>query len=129
MNISELKNYINISSIEHLEKDFLNEKENNKKEFVSHIEKLKVIFISSKNIEVLNKIAMIFKFFKIHSAVPLIVSKLRSSIYYDCGGTLVYSLSGLRINHFREELQDLWEKEISYEMEQMLLMNRIYERD
>ena len=122
MNTEELKIYTSKNDIEHLE-SFLKElKRENVKEFKVYLERLKLVFINSNDILLLNKIAMLFSEFKIHSSVSLIVAKLLSTKHDDEGGTLVYALDGLRKSFFNDDLRTLWGKKISYEMEQMLLM-------
>ena len=62
---------------------------------------------------------MIYNEFRIHSAVPIIVSKL---ITYDKfrGGTMAYSLKGLRLEGFTNEIRNLLDLEISFEMRCMI---------
>jgi len=95
--------------------------------FTQHMDKTKLIFLKSNDILLLNKIALVFNEFKIHSSVALIVSKLILKKFHKNGGTLLYSLSGLRKVNYIEELRQLWKYNISYEMEQMLFLIGIEE--
>ncbi len=95
-------------------------KNNSYTNYYEYIEKIKVLFILSDEYEFLSTAALIFNEFKVHSAVPLIVAKLLSGKYDDSGGTFLYSLLGLRIKRFKEELNLLWQREISWEMQQKL---------
>lgn len=122
MNTAKLITYIDSEDIDSIRVRFKRFKINKPKVFLFHLEKLKLIFINSKDILLLNKIALIFKEFKVHSSVPLIVSKLTSGEYDKEGGTLIYALNGLKRFAFIDDLEELWNRDISYEMEQMLLM-------
>lgn len=85
-------------------------------------DKIKVSFVNNQDIDYLNVVSMLFYEFRIHSAAPIIVAKLLSGKHNNCGGTLIYSLLSLRKGSLKEELTQLWSKNISYEMEQMLEM-------
>lgn len=93
-----------------------------KKAFNKLIDVLKVNFILLDDILLLNKLALIFSTFKIHSAVPLIIGKLVKGNYVETGGTLVYALKGLRIRSFEEYIAGLRSSDISYEMAVMIKM-------
>jgi len=88
--------------------------------FLQVLDKMKLLFIETDDIRVLNKISLLFSSFSIHSSVPLVISKITSGNYNKNGGTLLYALKGLRIADFREELMDVWKGDISYEMQEML---------
>lgn len=88
--------------------------------FKASIKELKIAFIKSEGILELNKIALVFQTFKIHSSVPLIIEKLSSDKFDDNGGTLVYALEGLRIKDYRSSLVKISKrKSISWEMKAM----------
>jgi hypothetical protein len=88
--------------------------------FRENIKQLKVLFVKSESISELDKIAYVFKRFKIHSGVPLIVEKLLTGNFDDCGGSLVYALDGLRKNQYRKRLIKICKrKTISWEMKAM----------
>jgi hypothetical protein len=95
-------------------------KSKNPYEFKKCIQQLKVEFEHCEEIELLNKIALIFSTFKIHSSVPLIIDKVCDQKYFSKGGTLLYSLEGLKFSNYRKDLNNLREKEVSFEMKQML---------
>lgn len=100
--------------------DLKNMKRDNRNNYLITLERLKLSFILEKDILNLNKLAIVFSDLKVHSAVPLIISKLISDEFRDSSGTLIYSLKGLKINHFQPELHSLRGKEINYEMDKML---------
>jgi hypothetical protein len=106
--------------IDVLEKHLYRLKNKDSKAFHGVIDKLKFHFILSQDIALLNKLALIFSTFKIHSAVPCIVAKLHSGKHNQQCGTLVYALKGLRINDFKMELMALGKMKISYEGQVML---------
>jgi hypothetical protein len=113
---------IKLNDIDNIEKILFKLRKVNTENFNKVIDKMKVIFISSDKIELLNKISLVFSTFKIHSSVPIIMEKLLSEKYNQNGGTLVYSLTGLKRNNFKHELIQLKKKKISFEMKQMLAM-------
>ncbi len=91
--------------------------------FRENIKQLKVLFIKSESISELDKIAYVFKRFKIHSGVPLIVEKLLTDNFDDCGGSLVYAMDGLRKNQYRKQLIKICKrKTISWEMKAMFYL-------
>ena len=104
---------------------FKDVKKNQREIFNGYIEKMKILFILSKEYSYISTSAIVFKEFKIHSSVPLIVAKLLSGKFNKSGGTLLYSLSPLKKKYVIEELKVLWDWEISWEMEQMLIMMNI----
>ncbi|MEO7174281.1 MAG: hypothetical protein ABIV51_00615 [Saprospiraceae bacterium] len=108
-----------------LEKILKSERAASEVAFRSMMNKLKLIFLMSSDIEILTKIALVFNTFLIHSSVPLIVSKLLDKKYHKRGGTLAYALLGLKKGDFMEELKGLKDKNISYEMRHMLELNNI----
>lgn len=118
----DLLKEIEINEIEYLKSYFIDIKKNKTSLYKLYVDKLKVLFINSNDILIIDKIAMLFKELKVHSSVPLIVSKLLTYNFKDNGGTLIYSLNGLKILHFIDDLQTLWKHNISYEMQQMLYM-------
>ena len=126
MTIEKLQKWIISSEIEAIEQELKRKKQVENNEYKCIIDKLKVIFIANDNILLLNRIALIFSTFIIHSAVPLIISKFVDDKHYQEGGTLIYSLSGLRKQHFLNELKALSEKNISYEMQAMFDMLGFY---
>ena len=95
--------------------------------YIECLEKMKVLFILSNDYSYLSTSALIFSELKIHSAVPLIVAKLLSGNFDDNGGTFLFSLMPLRKKHFYVELETLWSREISWEMQQKLVMMGIEE--
>jgi hypothetical protein len=94
--------------------------EHKKNLYNGYIEKLKVLFVNSEEYEFLSTAALIFNEFKIHSTAPLLVAKLLNGNFDKNGGTFLYSLIGLRKSFFMKELQSLWLRNISWEMEQKL---------
>lgn len=125
MSLEELEFFISQNEIEEIETLIGELKNTDKSGFVDLVDKLKVLFINSYDILFLNKVALTFKEYRIHSGVPLIISKLLLPSFQENGGTLIYSLVGLRKKTFFKELQSLWSHNISYEMEQMLMLNNI----
>lgn len=120
MNYSDLIAAVDSAEIDVIERELHQLKQENKALYFCYIDKLKVYFILSDSIEKLNKLALVFSTFKIHSAVPLILSKLLSGKYDTEGGTLLYSLLGLKRVHFKEELQEMENRNNSFEMNSML---------
>ncbi|HRY33822.1 MAG TPA: hypothetical protein P5531_12720 [Bacteroidales bacterium] len=121
-----LKNKISNEDIEIIESSLRVLKSHDKKKFIQTINRMKLIFIEIDDIQILNKISLIFSAFSIHSSVPILIGKLISGKYDNNGGTLVYSLKGLKFLDYKEELSYLWEKNISYEMKEMLKLINIY---
>ncbi len=97
-----------------------------KKEFERSIERLKILYSNTNEYDFHSTASLIFSEFKIHSAVHLIVAKLLSGKFNDCGGTFLYALLPLNKNNVRDELSTLWTKDISWEMEQKLMMMNIF---
>ena len=125
--MEKLQRWLIASEIDVIEQVLKQTKQAQKKKYNGIIDKLKVIFIVSDNILLLNKIALVFSTFAIHSAVPLIISKFVDDTYFQQGGTLIYALSGLRKQHFMKELKALSQKSISYEMQAMFDTLGFYE--
>jgi len=124
--LNKLKKYISSTKdIDSVFECFNKIKLENKMLFNLYIEKLKILFVLSDDYSFLSTSSLIFSEFKIHSAVHLIVAKLLSGKFNDSGGTFLYSLMSLKKNQVVEELRSLWSKEISWEMEQKLLMMNI----
>jgi hypothetical protein len=119
MEIKELSNFIENTEYVIVENFFTNLKINNKIEFKNLVEKTKIIFINTDESGLIDKISLLYNEFKIHSGVPLIVSKL---LIYDknSGGTMLYSLKGLKWKVFESEILGLLDEEISYEMRCMI---------
>jgi hypothetical protein len=90
------------------------------------IERLKILYVSTDEYDFLSTASLIFGELKIHSAVHLIVAKLLSGKFDDCGGTFLYSLFSLRKTYVKEDLRNLWSRNISWEMKQKLEMMKIY---
>ena len=127
--IDSIYNFIKDSNdIDELYNVFQTTKNRDKELFNSYVAKLKVLFSLSEEYEFLSTAALIFGKFKIHSSAHLIVSKLLSGKFDDCGGTFLYSLIPLRKKYFIDELSVLWNREITWEMEQHLkILNIPYE--
>lgn len=98
-------------------------KENDKNVFDWCIENLKLHFILSNDILVVNKLALIFSTFRLHSTVPIMLSKLFNKKFLKDGGTIIYALEGLKISHFKATLDRLKNQDISYEMNLMLKLH------
>ncbi|MBK9256157.1 MAG: hypothetical protein IPM42_11775 [Saprospiraceae bacterium] len=101
----------------------------NKRKYFEFIEKMKVIFAMSDDYEFLSTASLIFNEFKVHSAVPFIVAKLLKGDFDSCGGTFLYSLISLNLRHLKSELEILWERDITWEMEQKLMLLGIKPKD
>jgi hypothetical protein len=120
-----LKNRFVSEDLETFETSLEELKLHDRKKFLQTMNRMKLLFIEIDDIRLLNQMSLLFSSFSIHSAVPLVISKLISGSYDESGGTLIYSLKGLRIFDFKEELAHLWERDISYEMKQMLKLINI----
>jgi hypothetical protein len=107
-------------SLADIEEQLTDLKGNDARLFQKNIKSLKDTFEDSGSITYLNKIALVFSTFKIHSAVPLIVEKLLSGKYNTNGGTLVYALTGLKRKKYYSLLVKIsQDSTISYEMKAM----------
>ena len=120
MDVHTLSKEISNSSLSDIEKFLSDLKTTDLKLFKSYISRLKVCFLLYDDILLLNKISLVFSTFKIHSSVPLIISKLLNGKHNIEGGTLLFALEGLKRNDFKEELIELSTREISYEMRSIL---------
>lgn len=116
MTLTEIGSLVEKSEFETLENIFGKLKKENNILFKQTIEKLKIIFINSNAVNILNKIAMIFNIYLVHSSAPIIISKIISGIYENCAGTLLFAINGLKSHHLKDELKMLWLKNISFEM-------------
>ena len=121
-NYDELIKWVEQERSEKIEEQLAIYKQQSPKLFSTIIDKLKVIFINSNDMSLLNTIALVFSAFLIHSSVPLIVSKLVSGRHNQEGGTLVYALWSLKKQSFKDDLIALKKEDISYEMQLMLDM-------
>lgn len=120
MKHEELLREILTADIEEAESILFALKGTNQKEFNWCIDNLKLHFILSRDILIVNKLALIFSTFKLHSTVPLMISKLFDNVFLNNGGTIIYALNGLRTSHFKDILIQLRDKDINYEMKTML---------
>jgi hypothetical protein len=120
MNTNELKLLFENESIEKIERLFINYKANNRRDFNNIVDRTMVVFVNSNTIEIQNKIALVFSSLKLHKTAPLIVAKIIGDNLNEKGGTLIYSLKGLRKFSLIDDLLLLWQKPISYEMGEML---------
>ena len=121
-NYDELIKWVEQERSEKIEEQLAIYKQQSPKLFSTIIDKLKVIFINSNDMSLLNTIALVFSAFLIHSSVPLIISKLVSGRHNQEGGTLVYALWSLKKQSFKDDLIALKKEDISYEMQLMLDM-------
>ena len=121
-NYDELIKWVEQVYSEQIEEQLAIYKQQSPKLFSTIIDKLKVIFINTENIATLNRLALVFSTFLIHSSVPLIISKLVSGRHNQEGGTLVYALLSLKKQNFKDDLIALQKEDISYEMQLMLDM-------
>jgi hypothetical protein len=119
-NYDELIKWVEQERSEKIEEQLAIYKQQSPKLFSTIIDKLKVIFINSNDMSLLNTIALVFSAFLIHSSVPLIVSKLVSGRHNQEGGTLVYALWSLKKQSFKDDLIALKKEDISYEMQLLL---------
>ena len=119
-NYDELIMWVEQERSEKIEEQLAIYKQQSPKLFSTIIDKLKVIFINSNDMSLLNTIALVFSAFLIHSSVPLIVSKLVSGRHNQEGGTLVYALWSLKKQSFKDDLIALKKEDISYEMQLLL---------
>jgi hypothetical protein len=119
-NYDELIKWVEQERSEKIEEQLAIYKQQSPKLFSTIIDKLKVIFINSNDMSLLNTIALVFSTFLIHSSVPLIISKLVSGRHNQEGGTLVYALWSLKKQSFKDDLIALKKEDISYEMQLML---------
>ncbi len=119
-NYDELIKWVEQVYSEQIEEQLAIYKQQSPKLFSATIDKLKVIFINTENIAILNRLALVFSTFLIHSSVPLIISKLVSGRHNQEGGTLVYALWSLKKQSFKDDLIALKEEDISYEMQLLL---------
>ena len=103
-NYDELIKWVEQERSEKIEEQLAIYKQQSPKLFSTIIDKLKVIFINSNDMSLLNTIALVFSAFLIHSSVPLIVSKLVSGRHNQEGGTLVYALWSLKKQSFKDDL-------------------------
>jgi hypothetical protein len=124
-NYDELIKWVEQVYSEQIEEQLAIYKQQSPKLFSTTIDKLKVIFINTNDISLLNTIALVFSTFLIHSSVPLIISKLVSGRHNQEGGTLVYALWSLKKQSFKDDLIALKEEDISYEMQLMLDMMKL----
>ncbi len=124
-NYDELIKWVEQVYSEQIEEQLAIYKQQSPKLFSATIDKLKVIFINTENIAILNRLALVFSTFLIHSSVPLIISKLVSGRHNQEGGTLVYALWSLKKQSFKDDLIALKEEDISYEMQLMLDMMKL----
>ena len=121
-NYDELIKWVEQERSEKIEEQLAIYIQQSPKLFSTIIDKLKVIFINSNDMSLLNTIALVFSAFLIHSSVPLIISKLVSGRHNQEGGTLVYALWSLKKQSFKDDLIALKKEDISYEMQLMLDM-------
>ena len=119
-NYDELIKWVEQEDLEKIEEQLAIYKQQSPKLFSTIIDKLKVIFINSNDMSLLNTIALVFSTFLIHSSVPLIISKLVSGRHNQEGGTLVYALWSLKKQSFKDDLIALKKEDISYEMQLLL---------
>jgi hypothetical protein len=119
-NYDELIKWVEQERSEKIEEQLAIYKQQSPKLFSTIIDKLKVIFINSNDMSLLNTIALVFSAFLIHSSVPLIISKLVSGRHNQEGGTLVYALWSLKKQSFKDDLIALKKEDISYEMQLLL---------
>ena len=119
-NYDELIKWVEQERSEKIEEQLAIYKQQSPKLFSTIIDKLKVIFINSNDMSLLNTIALVFSTFLIHSSVPLIISKLVSGRHNQEGGTLVYALWSLKKQSFKDDLIALKKEDISYEMQLLL---------
>lgn len=126
LNINNLYEYISSSNnIDNVIVFLETIKLKNKSLFDKYIERLKILFAMSDDYNYLSTCSLVFSEFKIHSSVHLIVAKLLSGKFDDNGGTFLYAMLSLKKNKVLDELSSLWDREISWEMEQKLLMLKI----
>ena len=119
-NYDELIKWVEQERSEKIEEQLAIYIQQSPKLFSTIIDKLKVIFINSNDMSLLNTIALVFSAFLIHSSVPLIISKLVSGRHNQEGGTLVYALWSLKKQSFKDDLIALKKEDISYEMQLLL---------
>ncbi|MDZ4747199.1 MAG: hypothetical protein SH808_01835 [Saprospiraceae bacterium] len=122
MEYTDLIVKVESGEIDAIEEMLFRLKNENKSLFRCYIDKLKVYFILNENIEIINKLSLIFSTLKIHSSVPLILSKLIDGKYDTEGGTLLFSLLGLKRTNFKDKLKEISKRDISFEMKSMLKM-------
>ena len=120
MNNEELLKSVLFAEIEQAEDILIALKAKNKSDYNWCIDNLKLHFCLSKDILLINKLALLFSSLKIHSATPLLVSKLFDRILLKNGGTIIYALDGLKKSSYKKVLEMLKNEDLSYEMKEML---------